>query len=178
MQANPTLQLIRLATHPTLTPISENTGFSENDFLMIEIINCVIVYLILLIKSLQFSLMKTELRESAFVSFRLILCLRLSWRLSFKGKPCLVSFISSASHKVKLEIWQSNCKDLALVKNLLFLPLSHVAGENIQANAAYFYLNIMWTECRYEWSTKISFFYPPCSRVLADLSVFCRRPSP
>lgn len=49
--ANPTLQLIRLATHPTLTQISENTGFSEIDLLMIEIINCVIVYLSLLIES-------------------------------------------------------------------------------------------------------------------------------
>lgn len=51
MHANPTLQLIRLATHPTLTQISENTGFSEIDLLMIEIINCVIVYFTLLIKS-------------------------------------------------------------------------------------------------------------------------------
>lgn len=60
MHANPTLQLIRLATHPTLTPISENTGFSENDLLMIEIINCVIVYFMPLFKSLLPSLMKTE----------------------------------------------------------------------------------------------------------------------
>lgn len=51
MHANPTLQLIRLATHPTLTQISEYTGFSEIDLLMIEIINCVIVYFTLLIKS-------------------------------------------------------------------------------------------------------------------------------
>lgn len=51
MHTNPTLQLIRLATHPTLTQISENTGFSEIDLLMIEIINCVIVYLSLLIES-------------------------------------------------------------------------------------------------------------------------------
>lgn len=56
MHANPTLQLIRLATHPTLTPISENTGFSENYLLMIEISNCVIVYFIL-----PASLMKTKL---------------------------------------------------------------------------------------------------------------------
>lgn len=61
MHTNPTLQLIRLATHPTLTPISENTGFSENDFLMIESINCVIVYFILRIKSLLAPLMKAEL---------------------------------------------------------------------------------------------------------------------
>lgn len=39
MHANPTLQLIRLASHPTLTQISENTGFPEIDLLMIEIIN-------------------------------------------------------------------------------------------------------------------------------------------
>ena len=60
MHANPTLQLIRLATHPTLTPISENTGFSENDLLMIEIINCVIVYFIRQIKLLLATMMKTR----------------------------------------------------------------------------------------------------------------------
>lgn len=39
MHANPTLQLIRLAGHPTLTLISENTWFPEIDLLMIEMIN-------------------------------------------------------------------------------------------------------------------------------------------
>lgn len=64
MHTNPTLQLIRLATHPPLTPISENTGFSENDLLTVEIINCVIVCFILLT-----SLMTTKLliaRERGF----------------------------------------------------------------------------------------------------------------
>lgn len=61
MHANPTLQLIRLATHPTLTLISENTGLSENDLLMTESINCDIVYIIIPIKSLLAFLMKIGL---------------------------------------------------------------------------------------------------------------------
>lgn len=81
MHANPTLQLIRLATHPTLTPISENTGFSENYLLMIEIINCVIVYFIL-----PASLMKTKLltvRKGGFTC----LC-----NLSFSDGSCAYSW--------------------------------------------------------------------------------------
>lgn len=51
MHANPTAQLIRLGTHPTLTPISENTGFSDNDLGMLEMISCdIVVSLMVMIK--------------------------------------------------------------------------------------------------------------------------------